>query len=396
MKISDIVFRRLYGYPEESPYPFWGSCVGRLDIYPEFRRPHPPEPPPRKREPQLSSHIFVEVQTDEGMAGIYGPIGIQQAFNINLMMRPFLTGRDPLATELLSDQLQRRERSGLSGDYMAALGAVDCALWDLKGKAWSQPVYRILGGPTRDSMPTYAGLYGFYKDADYAADVARQMKAKGFPAQKWYFRFGPADGEEGRRKNLEQARAIREAVGDHYMLMFDLWMGWEVDYAIDIIKALAPLNPAWIEEPVPPRAAILKKIRDATGVPIATGEHVHTRYQVKELLEAGAADFIQTNSNWAGGITEQMKICALCSSYDVPVMQMGHTVIPELHVGAAQSPAVVPLLEFRTHGQVWHQHFFKPNYFPENGQTRVPDLPGLGLVLDEEKIEKEELLEFPR
>ena len=190
------------------------------------------------------------------------------------------------------------------------------------------------------------------------------------------------------------AQAVREAVGSCYTLMFDAFMGWDVAYASDMVRALVPLNPRWVEEPIPPRVGALKKIREATGVPIASGEHVHTRWQVKELLTAGAVDFIQTNANWAGGITEQMKICALASAFDVPVMQMGHSVIPELHIAAAQSPAVVPLLEFRMHGQVWHQHFFKPNYFPDKGQVRLPDLPGLGLVLDESKIERREQLEF--
>jgi L-alanine-DL-glutamate epimerase-like enolase superfamily enzyme len=278
---------------------------------------------------------------------------------------------------------------------MAAIGPVDCALWDVKGKAWSQPVYRILGGPTRNTMPAYAGLYGFYKDAEYAADVAREMKAKGFPAQKWYFRYGPADGEDGRRRNLEHARALRDAVGEHYPLLFDVWVGWEANYAIDMLKALAPLNPTWIEEPVPPHPGTLRRIREATGVPIATGERVRTRWQVKELLAAGAVDFVQTNANWAGGITEQVKICALASSYDIPVVQMGQSVVPELHIGAAQSPAVVPLLEFRMHGQIWHQHFCAPRYFPEHGEVRVPALPGLGLSLDEEKIIRQETLEFP-
>jgi L-alanine-DL-glutamate epimerase-like enolase superfamily enzyme len=392
MKISDVVLFRVNGHYTGSGYPYYDRSSGWLDIYPEFNVS--PRPRPAVTPPEPISHVFVEVRSDEGVTGLYGPIQDRQAFIIQKTLRPFLVGRDPLATELLSDQMQRLERSGLSGDHMAAVGPVDCALWDLKGKAWNQPVYRILGGPTRASMPAYAGLYGFYKDAEYVAQVAREMKAKGFTAQKWYFRYGPADGEEGRRKNLEQARAIREAVGEHYMLMFDVWMSWEAPYAIDMLKALAPLNPAWFEEPVPPRVGALKQIREATGVPIASGEHVHTRWQVKELLTAGAVDFIQTNSNWAGGITEQMKICALCSAFDVPVMQMGHSVIPELHVGAAQSPVVVPLLEIRTHGQVWHQHFFKPNYFPENGQVRLPDLPGLGLVLDEDKIESREPLEF--
>ena len=107
MKITDVSLFKIYGYPRDSGYPFWGPSSGWLDLYPEFNRPHPPEPRAAPDEPTLHSQIFVEIHTGEGVAGLYGPIHERHAFIIERTLRPFLIGRDPLATELLSDQMQR-------------------------------------------------------------------------------------------------------------------------------------------------------------------------------------------------------------------------------------------------------------------------------------------------
>jgi L-alanine-DL-glutamate epimerase-like enolase superfamily enzyme len=337
--------------------------------------------------------IYVEVQTDEAHTGIYGPIGEYQALLIDHFLRDFLVGRDPLATELLHDQMLRLHRHGRSGMFMTAVSAVDCALWDLKGKTWGQPVYRLLGGPVRDAVPAYASMLGFSIEPDAAADAARAYKAKGFSAQKWFFRYGPGDGEEGKAKNLAMVQAVRDAVGLHYTLMFDAFMGWDVPYAMAMMRALAPLNPTWVEEPLPPeRVGGLRKLRATTGVPVATGEHVYTRWQVKELLEREAVDFVQTDPDWTGGITELTKICALASAFDVPVVAHGHSLLPALHVAGAQSPTVVPFVEFLIQHQGAQQFFHTPIYWPEDGAVHLPDLPGLGLVLDAAKIEAREAL----
>jgi L-alanine-DL-glutamate epimerase-like enolase superfamily enzyme len=274
---------------------------------------------------------------------------------------------------------------------MTGVSPVDCALWDIKGKAWGQPVYRLLGGPTRPAAPAYASMLGYSIKPEAAAEVAADYQAQGYTAQKWFFRYGPGDGAAGMDKNLAMARAVREAVGPRYSLMFDAFMGWNVTYAIEMIKALAPLNPTWVEEPIPPeRVGGLAKIRQATGVPIATGEHVYTRWQVKELLVNGAADWLQNDPDWTGGVTELAKICTLASAFETPVVAHGHSILAALHVAGAQSPATVPYVEFLIRHQGMKQFFHKQLYWPEAGAVTLPDLPGLGIVLDEEKIEKRE------
>lgn len=395
MKISDVSIFRVSGPYTGAAFPPGDRQAKQIDIYPEFNQDDQVRTAGAGSDaalPRTLRAMYVEIQTDEGVSGLWGPIEEYQTFNILKFLRPYLLGRDPLATELLYDQMVRMDRHGRSGFYMTAVSAIDCALWDLKGKAWGQPVYRILGGPTRPAVPAYASLLGFATAApEQAAQTARAYKAMGYSAQKWFFRFGPGSGAEGLEKNLAMAQAVREAVGPRYKLMFDAFMGWDVTYATEMLRGLEPLNPTWMEEPIPPeRVGSFHKLRQAARVPIATGEHVYTRWQTKELLVNNAVDFLQNDPDWTGGITELSKICALASSFETPVVAHGHSLLPALHVAGSQSPATVPFVEFLIRYQVTKQFFHTPVYQPENGAVVLPDLPGLGFALDEEKIEGRE------
>jgi L-alanine-DL-glutamate epimerase-like enolase superfamily enzyme len=191
------------------------------------------------------------------------------------------------------------------------------------------------------------------------------------------------------------ARAVREAVGPYYPLMFDAFMSWNVSYASKMAQAIEPLDPTWLEEPVPPeRVGELRRIRQASRVPIATGEHVYTRWQTKELLVNEAIDFLQNDPDWTGGITELCKLGALASAFEVPVVAHGHSLLAALHVAGARSPAEVPYVEFLVNSQPGKQFFHKPTYEPVNGEIALPDLPGLGLALDEAKIARREPVVF--
>ena len=283
--------------------------------------------------------------------------------------------------------MMRMNRHGRSGIFMTGVSVVDCALWDLKGKAWDQPIYRLLGGPTRPEVPAYASMLGYAIEPEAAAEVAVDFKAQGFTAQKWFFRYGPGDGAEGKAKNLALVKALREAVGPYYPLMFDAFMGWDVRYASEMARAFEPYNVTWLEEPLhPERVGAFSRLKAASKVPIATGEHVYTRWQVKELLANGAIDYVQTDPDWTGGITELVKICALASAFETPVIAHGHSLLAALHVAGSQSPNTVPYVEYLFRHQSRKQFFHSPTYEPVNGSVKLPDLPGLGLVLDEVKI----------
>lgn len=383
MKISDIVLVEVGGdFPADETHSE-ERRVDPLDIYTEFGdKPFsPPSPSPGESVRRTASYL--EVRTDADVTGVFGPVDGPHASILRREMRGFLLGRDPLAIEKIWDLLLRRNRHSRGGYYMMALSAIDCALWDLKGKALGMPVYRLLGGPTRDAVPAYASMLGHSLQPDALVQRAREYKALGYRAQKWFFRYGPGDGGEGASRNVAMVRILREAVGDDVALMFDAFNSWDVPYAVDVGRRIAPYRPAWLEEPVPvDRISALRTIRERSGIPVATGEHLYTRWQVKELLQAGAVDVIQADPDWCGGISELVKIAVLCSAYDVPLCPHGHSLHAALHVAAACPPAVLPQVEFLILHQRNKQRFMRGYLEPEDGKIRPPETPGLGIEID--------------
>jgi L-rhamnonate dehydratase len=388
VKIADIHLFRLEG--EAPAWEFEDRAVEALDLYPDHVRA-------TAGAGDTSSRLratYVEIVTDEDVSGLYGPIDRRQAFLIATDLRPFLLGEDPVATERIHDRALRMYRHGRAGLFVNAISAVDNALWDLRGKVAGEPVYRLLGGPTRERVSAYASMLGYSIEPERAAAVATEHKERGFDAQKWFFAFGPGAGREGFLRNLAMAAAVREAVGPGYPLMFDAFMGWDATYAEDMLRALEPVAPHWVEEPVQPeRVDVFRRLAASTTIRLATGEHAHTRWQIKELLDAGVG-VIQADPDWAGGITEQLHICSLCSAYDVPVVAHGHAVPVPLHIAAAQASQVVPMIEYLVRIQERNQFFHRTIYRPVDGALDLPTAPGLGIDLDPSKVKDRREIEF--
>jgi L-alanine-DL-glutamate epimerase-like enolase superfamily enzyme len=338
--------------------------------------------------------IYVEITTENGPTGLYGPINKEQAFVIHSRFRSLLIGRDALAGQALWDKMRRRDRHARSSLFMMAISAVDNALWDIRGRHFGVPVYRLLGGPTRDRVRAYASMLGYSVEPDEAGKIAREYFDRGFTAQKWFFKYNPAHGGEGRKKNLQLVRALRKALGDNAELMFDCLWSWDVPYAISMAREILPYRPTWLEEPLhPEQLEGYKRIKRDTGVPLAAGEHFYTRWNVKQFLDAGVLDFVQADPEWCGGITELVKICSLAEAYEVKVVPHGHHILAAAHVVAAQPPSVCPMVEYLFHSHLDRmQYFHKAVLRPEKGWLQLPTQPGLGLELDEDKIaEKREL-----
>jgi L-rhamnonate dehydratase len=206
--------------------------------------------------------------------------------------------------------------------------------------------------------------------------------ALGYHAQKWFFAYGPGTGWEGLQRNLAMARAVREAVGAGYPLMFDAFMGWDLTYATDMLRGLGDVEPYWVEEPVPPEhLSAFRRLALTSGIRLATGEHAYTRWQVRELLDSGVG-LIQTDPDWTGGISEQVHICSLCSAYDVPVVAHGHAMAVPVHIAASRSPQAVPIVEYLVRIQERNQWFHRMAIHPVDGAISVPTEPGLGIDLD--------------
>lgn len=389
MKITAIRLTEVQGRLEHDGR-FWEERLVRpVDVYADQRAEGPP-PITRlsDREYRVSS-IFLEILTDGSLTGQSGPISADQAWIIDRQLKALVIGQDPLAIECIWDRLYRFAVHGRKGVVMQAISAIDCALWDLKGKWANAPVYQLLGGPLRDDLPAYASALGYSVRPEEAARRAREFVDQGYGATKWFFRHGPGDGKAGMELNIALARALRAAIGDGVDLMLDAWMSWDLPYLRQIAPALAEVRPRWLEEPaLPDRIETYAEMRRRVPFPIAGGEHEYTRWGCKQLLDAGAVDVLQPDIYWAGGISELLKICTLASTYDVQVVPHGHSTPATAQLLFAQSAQLCPYIEYLVKWNEIHQFFFRQPLKPVNGRVIPPDRPGMGMELDETKIDQ--------
>ncbi len=395
MKITAVRVFELTGVMEYQGE-FWEERLVRpMDIYPEHKveGPHWLDKVSEGHY-RIRAH-FVELETDEGVSGVGGPMPADQAYIIATQLKPLLMGHDPLAIERIWDRLYRAMVHGRKGVVMMAISVVDCALWDLKGKWAGAPVYRLLGGPTRESIPAYASALGYSLDPELVQERAAEMVKQGYRSTKWFFRDGPTDGIAGIERNMRLVRTLRETVGPDVDIMLDCWMSWDVPYTTQMARRMEEYHPRWIEEPVlPDKIEQYAEIRRNVNIPISGGEHEYTRWGLKALMDAGACDVLQPDIYWAGGISETMKICALASAYDLPVIPHGHSVPATVHLIAAWPVTTCPLLEYLIKWNEIHQFFLKQPLKPVNGQVTLPTQPGIGMALDETKIEQRRELSF--
>ena len=393
MKITNLHLRKLTGTMETDGQ-FWEERLARpIDIYPEYRWA-----PMDMFEDQVDDRHygivtwFVDVQTDEGATGTAGPMPEAVAFIIDRQLKPILVGKDPCATELLWDQMHRLLVHGRQGEAMMAISAVDCALWDLKGRVLGQPVHRLLGGPTRDEVPAYASMLGYaVQDLGLVRERALAAQAQGYTAQKWFFRHGPMSGPDGMRKNVDLVRTLRETLGEDDEIMLDCWQSWDLTYAVRMAERIEEFSPRWLEEcAMPDRVDTYRELRQRTSIPISGAEHEYTRWGFKRFVDAGALDVLQPDIYWAGGLSETMKIAAYATVHDLITIPHGHSTPAGIHFSATQSPVHTPYQEYLIKWNEVHQFFLASPIRPEGGMIKVPETPGMGMDLDPAKIEHEE------
>jgi L-alanine-DL-glutamate epimerase-like enolase superfamily enzyme len=280
---------------------------------------------------------------------------------------------------------------GRKGIGMVAISAIDIALWDLLGKAASQPVYRLLGGRTKPRIPVYASrLYGTPLN-ELASESAKYV-SEGYQALKMRFGWGPTDGAAGMQKNVDLVRTVRETVGDGIDIMADAYMGWNLDYAKRMLPLLEPFNLRWLEELViPDDIHGYAELRRRTNIPIAGGEHEFTIYGFRELIEAKAVDYIQFDTNRVGGLTQARKIAALAEAYSIPViphagqMHNYHIVMASLNSPMAE---FFPPVDVEVGNELFW-YIFKGEPMPKDGFIDLDEsTPGLGLSVDEQALAK--------
>ncbi len=343
--------------------------------------------------------LIVEIFTDDGHVGIgnaaLAPPITKQV--IDLYLKPLLIGADPWNIEFLWQHMYRKTMAfGRKGIGMAAISAVDIALWDLLGKSAKQPVFRLLGGRTKPRIPVYASRLYSIELSELAAE-AKRYKKEGYRAMKLRFGWGPTDGAAGMQQNVDLVKTVRQAVGDGIDVMADAYMGWTLDYAKRMLPLLEPFNLRWLEEPViPDDIHGYAELKSYARIPIAGGEHEFTQYGFRDLLAALAVDYIQFDTNRVGGITQARKISALAESHSVPViphagqMHNYHVVMASLNSPMAE---YFPIVDVEVGNELFW-YIFEGEPKAKDGFVDLDDnLPGLGLTVNEKALAKFEVIE---
>lgn len=393
LKITAVEVWKLTGERESTPGVDQQYQVQPLHIYPELRPKLYKDSPGSPSRKSRTTALYLKIKTDHGLDGVYGPIDAECLPVINSPLRAFLAGKDALAGETLWDQMHRLNRHARSGHFLMAISAVDNALWDLRGRFFNTPVFRLLGGPTRPQVEVYGSCLGFSLEPEKVTAKCVELRNQGFRNLKWFMANGPSDGREGLHQNVELVRLAREASGENVELMFDAFMGWQLDFAIAWARQAEQYRPRWIEEAFPmDRLEAFVALRKATSIPIATGEHMYGRWEADRFLRAGAVSVVQADPEWCGGVSELIKICNIASLYDAQVVPHGHSLHAALHVVASQPPATCPLVEFLITKMRSYYHFEKNPPVPVRGMIALPDRPGFGIEWDPARILAQEMV----
>ena len=399
MKIEKVRLRHVFGTIETDGL-FWEErLVQPLDVYAEFRDvTKRVEWSSEKSKNELAHDAyFVQIETDEGVIGIGGPMDKAVAFIVETELAHYLIGRDPLATEFLWDIMHRGSVHGRQGNTMIAISAIDNALWDLKGRYFKAPVYSLIGGPTRTEVPAYASMLGYdVLDMGLVAERAKEKQDEGYTAQKWFFRHGPMSGPKGFKKNVDMVRTLRETLGDDDDIMLDCWQSMDVNYVVKLAEAIEDTHPRWLEEvAMPDRIDSYRKIRESTNIPISGAEHEYTRWGFKRFIDEEAVDIIQPDLNWAGGLSEVLKIGALATTYDLITICHQGVTPAGMAWSSTQSPIHTPYVEMLVKYAAMSYYFDAnggPNY--ADGELSVSESPGFGFDIDESKIESQTDIEY--
>jgi L-rhamnonate dehydratase len=287
-----------------------------MSLYPKYKATRSLfNPDPGKLE-----DFAVEIATGKGISG-RGVGGRAGGLIVEDHLSKLLMGEDPFDVERLWDIMWRSTMSyGRKGVTMNAISGVDIALWDIIGKALNMPVYKLLGGQTKDRIPCYCTGNDFDQHVEF-----------GFKRLKLAIPHGPADGLAGMKKNEEVVKQARKAVGPEGDIMLDCWMSWTERYTIEMAQMLEPYRIYWMEEVLQPHDyAGFGRLRKAIkSTRIVTGEHEYGRYGFRELLEHESAEIWQPDAQWCGGLTELRKIGALAAAYDIPVIPHAGGLSPE-------------------------------------------------------------------
>jgi D-arabinonate dehydratase len=331
-------------------------------------------------------YVVTRVSTDEGIIGSAYTLGGTVVLTaVNETLKPLVIGEDPFDTERLWDKMFRTSLMvGRKGAVIRALSTIDIAFWDIKGRALNLPLYKLLGAYT-ERVPVYSSG-GYYRQGESFQQMADEMAGiveRGFTSIK--IKVGALSFKE----EIERLKTLRSTVGHQVEIMVDANCAWnDLSYARKIMRAFEEYNIGWFEEPVlPDNFRGGAELAATFETPIATGEQECTRWGFRDLIEHRAADILQPDAAVVGGVTEWMKVAALASAYDLPIASH---YFHDVHVHLMASiPNALTAEYFPLDLDVMvFDAVVKEPLKPEKGYLPVPQRPGLGMELDEEKLKR--------
>lgn len=325
--------------------------------------------------------IAVRVRSDLGKEGLgytytTGSGGAAIHAMIARDLKPLLLEADPRRIDHLWQKMWwRLHFVGRGGSAAFAISAVDIALWDLRGKCHGEPLWRLLGGRSR-RVKAYAGGVDLQFSLDQLCEQAKAFLGQGYRALKMKV------GRDRLSEDIERVAKIREIIGLDIPLMIDANMGWSVDESIRAAKALAQYDILWLEEPtIPDDIEGHVRIAREGGIPIATGENLHSLYEFKQMISSGAVSFPEPDVATVGGITLWMKVAHLAEAYNLPVTSHG---VHDLHVHLLGAVPNASYLEIHGFGL---ESFVKEPLRLEDGEAIAPEHPGHGVQFNWEALE---------
>jgi len=332
--------------------------------------------------------IVSTVTTDAGFTGTgfaytLGIGGTAVRELVDTYLTPFILGHDPMEVERIWTRCWWEVHAlGSAGMTRFALAAIDIALWDILAKHAGVPLYRLLGG-SRDRIAAYGSGINMHLDGEPLLDQMRGFLARGYRAVK--MKVGRDDPE----KDVQRVASVRRVIGPSVRLMLDANQKWTAAEAIRRVTLLRPFDPFWLEEPLlaDDRAGHVH-VRQATGVPIAVGETLYTRYEFADYMRAGAVDVVQADIPRVGGFTEWMKIARLAESFNLPVAP--HFMM-ELSVHALCAVPNGLILEDLQGGSLTDLGLLAEPIRVENGEMVPPARPGHGIVFDPAALSRYEV-----
>jgi galactonate dehydratase len=348
------------------------------------------------------TYVFVQVETDEGLTG-WGEITTYPGTIANRTivaalreLDEFLRGQDPTRIECIWHTVLRAfTYLGTRGATTAMLSGVDIALWDIKAQMLGVPIYEMLGGAVRDSIPLYTHfLYApsvqqMVENATAEVERgSRAIKTDPFMAAGGLSNVRYIDGQierEVENTGVAMIEGIRQAVGPDVEILVDAHALYNVPTAVRLARRLAPCQITWFEEPCPPESYdALAQVRAQVSTPISVGERLYTRFEFLPVLSRHLTDYVMPDVTWTGGISELKKIATLAETFYVPISP--HDASGPINVLAgAQVMMTVPnfyRLEARRVNMTFYNAFLEQPLEVRGGALIVPNTPGLGARLD--------------